>query len=196
MRRWFLDAMSLRRDESSMLDYAITAEAAAWITSYIRQERPSLVIELGSGFSTMALGYACAEVGAELMTADHDDRWLADVKAVLGLRACADQAKHLSRLRVDGWSSLDALRSCDGMSGRADLVLVDHGPNIEVRIEDLRWIVSLLRHGGLVALDDCRDTTRYERRCRSVLFPLGMVLGRVEESHGSDRWLGVARKRR
>ena len=196
MRGWFLDAMSLRRDESALLDYALTAEAAAWLSAYVRRVKPALVVELGSGFSTMALGYACADVGAELMTADHDEKWMNDVKAVLGLRAEADRACGLSRFRVDGWSSLDALRSCDGMTGKADLVLVDHGPDMEVRIEDLRWVVSLLRRGGVLALDDCRNTTRYERRARSVLLPLGIILGRVEESHGSERWLCIARRRR
>jgi predicted O-methyltransferase YrrM len=196
MRGWFLDAMSLRRDESSLLDYALTAEGASWLASYIRQARPSLVVELGSGFSTMALGYACAEAGTELMTADHDERWLTDVKAVLSLRSDADRALGLSRFRVDGWSSLDALRSSDGLTRKADLVLVDHGPNMEVRLDDLRWACSLLRRGGTIALDDCRNTTRYERRARAILLPLGMFLGRVEESHGSERWIGVARRRR
>jgi predicted O-methyltransferase YrrM len=191
MRAWFLDAMAMRRNENAM-----APEGAAWLATYILRYKPRRVLELGSGFSTLALGYACAESGSKLITADHDDGWREDVRAVLDLSVETDRAAGIGTCRVDEWSSIDALRSRQDITASIDLALVDHGPTMQTRLDDLRWIAGLLRKGGAMALDDCRTRHTYDKKAGAVLRTIGMSFGLVEQSYGRERWLGVSRRRR
>jgi predicted O-methyltransferase YrrM len=195
MRSWFLAAMALRRNEPEIIDHALTPEGAAWLVAYILHYKPRRVVELGSGFSTLALGYACASSGSRFTTADHDAGWLADVKAVVALSVETDRAAENPPCRVDKWTTLATLRSREGIRGTVDLVLVDHGPTMQTRLDDLRWIAGMLRKGGLVALDDCRTRHSYDKKVAAVLRPLGLSFGLAQDSYGRERWLGVARRR-
>jgi predicted O-methyltransferase YrrM len=202
MRASFLDAMGALRGESSTADYALTAEAAAWLAAYIRRTSPRSLLELGSGFSTMALGYACAMAGGvRFLSADHDGRWLSDVKAISLSRAMEDGKRGDIVAQEPEWWHVDALRVAPkqldafGLKGAFDLVLVDHGPTMETRLDDLPWISSLLAEGGVMVLDDCRDITRYERRARAILVPMGWEIQREPESYAEKRWLGIARRK-
>ena len=195
MRSWFLDAMAVRRNERTIVDHALTAEGASWLVAYILHYKPRRVVELGSGFSTLALGYACASSGSRFTTADHDAGWATDVKAVTSMVADVDFAAGLPPFRVDKWTTLATLRSRAGIRGTVDLVLVDHGPEMMTRLNDLPWIAGLLRRNGIMALDDCRTRHSYDKKAAAVLRPLGLSFGLVQESYGRERWLGVARRR-
>jgi predicted O-methyltransferase YrrM len=193
LRLWFLQTISVRRGEPDR-GYALGAEGAAWIVDHILRHKPRRVVELGCGFSTLAFGYACAESGSRLITADHDAQWLDDVRAVLGMRDEEHRKLGESTFRVDEWSSLDALRGRVDLRASCDLAIIDHGPLSKTRLSDLPWISSLMSQDGIMALDDCRTFTPYEQRARSTLLPLGFCLERAEASFGRKRYIGVARR--
>jgi predicted O-methyltransferase YrrM len=192
LRVWFLTGITKLGVPDK--GYALGAEGAAWLVAYILQYKPKLVVELGSGFSTLALGYACAESCSKLITADNDAQWLSTVRAVLALRDQEHKAHGEATLRVDEWSSLRDLRARTDLAAACGVVLVDHGPST-TRVADLPWIASLLSADGIMALDDCRTFTTYEQRARDALLRLGFVLERAEESFGRKRYIGVASRR-
>ena len=192
LRVWFLTAITKRGVPDK--GYALGAEGASWLAAYILHYKPRRVVELGSGFSTLALGYACASAGSRFTTADHDSGWLSTVKTVVALRNEEDEALGEPPLRVHEWLSLDEIRARTDLTAACDLVLVDHGSSA-TRVADLPWIASLLSKDGIMALDDCRTFTTYEQRARDALLKLDFGLDRVEESFGRKRYIGVASRR-
>jgi predicted O-methyltransferase YrrM len=202
----YLSVIAARRREPKFLDRSLAAEGARWIVDYVIAQKPAVVLELGSGFSTLALGLACSrsEASIRLLSADHSGPWMEDVKAV-GLAIAREQRKRTGRgAQQPEWCSLGRLRSDEGhlgLVGKCAFVLVDHGPAMKTRLDDLPWIASLVAENGIMALDDCRSVSpnatarRYEEDARGVLAGLGWSLERAFGSGNGDKWIGVARRR-
>ena len=197
LRDRYLCCIAAHRGESSFEDHALSVEGAGWLVDYVTGHRPKAVLELGSGFSTLVLGEALSRLGEiRFLSADHSQKWMDDVKAV-GTALAADEHEPVS-FKEPKWWTLDGLRQAPRqlqLEGAFDLVLVDHGPTMEVRIDDLPWIASLLRSSGIMAFDDCRNTSRFERMVRRALGRIGWSLERAPGSGNGDKWIGVARRR-
>lgn len=170
-------------------DMALHQRSIEWLAKIVEARRPSIVLELGAGLSTVILADACAEVGASLYTYDHDAKWLASVRQLLKKLAAE---RHLRRGDHYWLDRTGLVAAAESNAWQPDLTLVDHGPSNTERLADLPMIVKASAPGALILLDDCRRTTAYEREASKVLAKLGLQLTRSVESTAHDnRWLGV-----
>jgi predicted O-methyltransferase YrrM len=135
----------------------------------VERQRPGLVVELGSGTSTVWLAYALERLGGRVVSLDHDPTYAERTRAMLrahGLEAVAEvRDAPLRAVRVRGadfdWYDVDALDDVDGI----DLLLVD-GPPGSVGPLSRYPAVDLLRHklspAATVVLDDLSRTDEQE----------------------------------
>ena len=63
--------------------WAIDAQSLAYLLEYVRDTKPRLIVELGSGTSTIWLGYLCKSIGAKLITVDHLSHYLQQTQAAV-----------------------------------------------------------------------------------------------------------------
>jgi hypothetical protein len=122
-----------RKPLPPMRGFAIAPDFALVLAKLIAGERPKLVVETGSGVSTLVIGYALEQLGAggRVVALEHDRAYAAQTRALIrdhGLDAFAHVADApLEPIVVNGephrWY---ATRALDGMAA-IDLV-VDDGP--------------------------------------------------------------------
>jgi predicted O-methyltransferase YrrM len=127
----------------------------------VERRRPAVVVELGSGTSTIWIAYALERLGGRLISLDHERTYADRTRAMLhahGLEAVAEvRDAPLRRITVQGtefdWYDTDALDDVDGI----DLLLVD-GPPGSVgpmsRYPALEVLRGKLSPGATVVLDD------------------------------------------
>jgi predicted O-methyltransferase YrrM len=145
----------------AMRGYAIAPDCALMLTDLVRQRRPELIVETGSGVSTLVLAYALEKLGrGRVVSLEHDARWADRTRRELerhGLSAFATVIHApLQPLEIDGerytWHALAALEGLDAI----DLV-VDDGPPKYVgrmaRYASLPTFASRLRDDGVFLLD-------------------------------------------
>lgn len=126
------DRLATRRPLPAMRGYAIAPDFALVLTELIADERPELVVETGSGVSTLVIAYGLEKLGrGRVIALDHDAGYAAKTRAEIarhGLSAYATVVHApLEPIEVDGeryrWYARGALAGLPPI----DLV-VDDGP--------------------------------------------------------------------
>jgi predicted O-methyltransferase YrrM len=127
----------------------------------VRTRRPRLVLELGSGTSTVWVAYALEQTGGRLVSLDHDPGYAAKTRAALaahGLSAVAEvREAPLRPIAVDGrefpWYDTEALAGL----GEVDLLLIDGPPEKtgkDARYPAMRVLEDRLADTATVVFDD------------------------------------------
>jgi predicted O-methyltransferase YrrM len=127
----------------------------------VQRRRPALVVELGSGTSTVWLAYALERIGGRIVSLDHEPAYAQKTRDLLrahGLDAIAEvRDAPLKPITVGdadfNWYDVNALADLDGI----DLLLVD-GPPGSIgplsRFPALSVLRLRLAPGATVVLDD------------------------------------------
>lgn len=88
-------------------EYAATPDLLATLVALVRENRPQVIVELGSGSSTLVCGYALESVGqGQILSFDHEAEYAAATNASLavhGLSNCA--TVHHAALRETQYGS-------------------------------------------------------------------------------------------
>ena len=127
----------------------------------IREMRPKVVLELGSGTSSIWIAYALERDGGRLISVDHEPDFADRTKSLLDLHEISHVAEvrlaGLRQLNIDGeefqWYDLDAFRNLR----EVDLLLVDGPPGLPhetARYPALHVLQSRLAPNAVVILDD------------------------------------------
>ena len=141
--------------------WAIDAQSLAYLLEYVRDTKPRLIVELGSGTSTIWLGYLCKSIGAKLITVDHLSHYLQQTQAAVDRHDLNNWVEcrlaPLEDLELDeeiySWYSIEALADLY----RIDLLLVDGPPartGREARLPALPVLEAQLSAESAVILDD------------------------------------------
>lgn len=152
-----------------MRGFAISPDAAREIVRLIHGSRPSTVLELGSGISTLIIAYALRECGSgRVISLEHDAKWhevTSDYIAQHDLRDYAEvRYAPLEETEITGrtwkWYGPSTLHGIDSV----DMLFVD-GPPADTqplaRYPALPLVGHLLSHKALIILD---DTLREDER--------------------------------
>ena len=153
-------------------DYALNPTDLLDLLHLVRLRKPRLVVELGSGTSSVWLGYALEQYGGKLVSFDHDGDYARQTRTMLaahGLNAVAEvRDAPLRELTVDGntyqWYDVDQLRDLIGIN----LLVVDGPPAAtgpDARYPALSVLGPRLAASATVVLDDAnrpdeRDAVR------------------------------------
>jgi predicted O-methyltransferase YrrM len=150
---------------------------------------PALVVELGSGVSTIVLARLLRELGTgRLLAVEHDDAWADRVQRQLdreGLTDVAAVVRAPLRPHQRSWNGADwydeaaVAAAVTAAGGRIDVLLVDGPPAWRPGFEHARYpalgsLAAWLLPGATVVLDDI------ERAGEQA------VLGRWREEHAVD----------
>lgn len=161
----------------SLRDWAASPDVLRWLAEHVLSHRPELVVECGSGASSLILGYAVQKAGRGRVVALEHDAAYAEVAA----RRVADhglqdvvEVRHAPLTSWSGpgerewnWYALDAVKDLDGIG----LVFVDGPP---------AGTGPLARYPALpVLLPHCAD---------EVTFVLDDTI-RPDEVEVSSRWM-------
>jgi predicted O-methyltransferase YrrM len=154
--------MKIRHPLPPMRDWAISPDFANIIISLIRECRPKVVLELGSGVSTLIAAYTLEENKAgAVVSLDHDAQFAAttiDNIAKHGLQAIATVTPApLKEIKIHGkswqWYDLEQLRDPKPV----DLLIVD-GPPVTTqklaRYPAMPVLFPLLSADAVILLDD------------------------------------------
>jgi predicted O-methyltransferase YrrM len=145
-----------------MRRWAISPDFACALHSVIAQRRPRVVLEMGSGVSTLLTGYALEAQGyGTLRSLEHDAdhaKWSRAQVALHGLERHVEVIHAPLRPveigdRIWQWYDRAALEGLDAV----DLVVVDGSPMAVqemARYPALPLLVSRLAPGAVVVLDD------------------------------------------
>lgn len=171
-------------------DFALNPTDLLELLHLIRTRRPRLVLELGSGTSTVWIAYALEKTGGRLVSLDHDPDYTARTRALLAAHALSGVAdvRHapLSALSVEDrsvqWYDVEALADLRGI----DLLLIDGPPEAtgpDARYPALQVVEPKLAAVATVVCDDAnrRDEQAALRRWTETipgLTPEPEILGR------------------
>jgi predicted O-methyltransferase YrrM len=195
LRAWTVTRFS-RRIGVEYKDLSVALKGMMYILDKIEQYKPWRIMDLGAGFSTLALRSFvpwCHDAGNEITkttqfyTADHDKQWMLFVAELL------KQKKAIN----DKCYSIEELKKVMAQPGqpKMDMIFVDHGPTMGTRVEDLPWVVSQLQPNGVILLDDFRVTTNFQSLCVTNLRKLGFrCIVEPESRSSSNRAIGIARR--
>jgi predicted O-methyltransferase YrrM len=142
-------------------DFALNPTDLLELLYLVDERRPELVVELGSGTSTVWLAYALEKFGGRLVSYDHDAGYAARTRALLaahGLEAVAEVREAALRpVSVDGadqqWYDTEQMQDLSDI----DLLLVDGPPEStgdQARFPALPVLASRLSPTATVILDD------------------------------------------
>jgi predicted O-methyltransferase YrrM len=148
-------------------DYALTADAAAVLARRIALRRPAIVVELGSGVSTILVASMLQQQGnGRIYSLDHDPAWAEETRRQIRAAGLQDQAEVLDApLRqqdVDGRSVLwyDVPAKVNDLA-QIDLLIVDGppqatDPNGLPRYPALPRLLPQLSADAEIFVDDAR----------------------------------------
>lgn len=141
--------------------FAIDAQALAHLISLAEERKPRRILELGSGTSTIWLGYLCREFGGSLVTLDHLEKYLAATQTAVDRHNLNHQVEGrlapLQKINCDGtsfnWYALEALNDLSDI----DMLVVDGPPAAtgpQARYPSLPMLIDRLATNATVVLDD------------------------------------------
>jgi hypothetical protein len=141
--------------------WAMEPEGLAQLLSLVCAKRPELVVELGSGTSSIWLGYCLEQWGGRLVSVDHLEQYGSATRANIAAHALDETVEvrisSLTDVCVDGERfSWYGPRSFAGLD-RVGLLLVDGPPastGPEARYPALPLLVGRLAPSARVVLDD------------------------------------------
>lgn len=138
--------------------WAMDARSLALLVDLIDKERPSLVVELGGGTSTIWLGYVLQRAGARLVSFEHDSGYGSRTQAAVTRHGLDDTVD----LRIAPLVPVDESHqwydpAAFGDLSSIDLLVVDGPPKKTGAMA--RWpavpqLLDRLSPGALVVLDD------------------------------------------
>jgi predicted O-methyltransferase YrrM len=141
--------------------WALSPDALVAISTLVLQAEPRVIVELGSGSSTVVLGYLARMVGrTRVFTVEHDEGFLQRTLQLLALHRLTEPVVAVcAPLRSFGvsppWYDIDRLASA--LPQQIDLLVVD-GPPVsispEVRYTAGPALFDRLTAGSIVVLDD------------------------------------------
>jgi predicted O-methyltransferase YrrM len=146
---------------SSWTRWAMDPTGLLEVLFLIGRKQPKVVLELGSGTSSVWIAYALEKEGGRLISIDHEKEFADRTKSLLHLHGVSHLAEvrlaELRQLNINGeefpWYNVDALRDINEI----DLLLVDGppGPLREMaRYPALHVLESQLAPNAIVILDD------------------------------------------
>jgi predicted O-methyltransferase YrrM len=142
--------------------WILSDEALQLLGRLVSHVQPRVIVEFGSGVSTVCLDRACREAGqpCHIVSIDHDPEYQEDAKQLWTDLDASTVAFHLAPLVARAPCELflptyhltkETLRACCG----ADLVLIDGPPDaLGGREGVLYQVLDFVRPGALVLLDD------------------------------------------
>jgi predicted O-methyltransferase YrrM len=160
-------AMDGRPVVGPLRGWAISPDALAWILIDLQRRTTPLVVEFGSGQSTLILAAVLRHGGGRLVTVEHDVCYRDAVTRGLADRGLADLVDVIhAPLREDDLDDPILSYDTDALPQVAiDVGLVD-GPPASAgrlgRLVPLRWATSHLAPGGTVFLDDANRDSEQE----------------------------------
>lgn len=160
-----LHALTAAQTVPPLGDSSLSPAAAAQLLALVRARRPSTIVELGAGSSTVLLASAisCWGLGSQVHSIEHDARWVADVEQqVAGNRQVQVLHRPLTEMS-DGtlWYS-----ECPPAmpEGSIDLLIVDGPPDTVGaghRSSALPVLYRCLATDAVIFVDDTdRETER------------------------------------
>lgn len=157
------DLLDVRGPLPSLTGWAASPQLACTLVSLVREHNPDVVVELGSGSSTLVLGYALEQHGhGRVFALDHLETYATRTDRLIRRHALSNRAevRHapLVDVELDGetwpWYDPDAL---DGVSESIDMVFVD-GPPHEIRSRArypaLPVLIDQMSEEAVIVLDD------------------------------------------
>ena len=162
------DRLVTRRPLPAMRGFAIAPDFALLLTELIADERPELVVETGSGVSTLVIAYGLEKLGrGRVIALDHDAGYAAATRAELERHGLSGYATvvhaPLEPLEIDGehhrWYARAALAGLPPI----DLVVDDGPPRYlgdMLRYASLPELASRLAPRGVFVLDVIADEER------------------------------------
>jgi len=162
------DRLVTRRPLPAMRGFAIAPDFALLLTELVADERPELVVETGSGVSTLVIAYCLEKLGrGRVIALDHDAGYAAKTRAEIarhGLSAYATVVHApLEPIEIDGerhrWYARAALAGLPPI----DLVVDDGPPRYlgkMLRYASLPELATRLAPRGVFVLDVIADEER------------------------------------
>ncbi len=142
--------------------WAISPDFANIIIALIREYKPRLVLEAGSGVSTLITAYSLREIGkGSVVSFDHDERFAAISAANVKKHGLQDIATVIYAplkevvIRDKTWLWYDTEQLCN--LGPIDMLIIDGPPGIIQRLARypaLPILFPLLSENAVVLLDD------------------------------------------
>jgi predicted O-methyltransferase YrrM len=81
---YIYSVLKLRRPLPPMRDMAISPDFAATLVSLVLEQRPKVILEFGSGTSTLLCGYCLEQLGGgKIISIDHDGKYAEQTRASL-----------------------------------------------------------------------------------------------------------------
>lgn len=141
--------------------FAIDAQALGHLMTIVSEQQPKKILELGSGTSTIWLGYLCERNGGKVVSLDHLEQYRSltqaaierhDLSAIVDLRLAP-----LQEITTDGrifnWYASDAYEDLTEI----DLLIADGPPAAtgpQARFPSLPMLINKLASNATVVLDD------------------------------------------
>jgi len=145
-----------------MRGYALSPDAAAGIVRLIHESRPSTILELGSGVSTLITAYSLKRFGGgRVISFEHDAAWCEVTSGYIAQHDLGDYAEvryaPIDEAEINGrlwkWYDPSALQGIDSV----DMLVVD-GPPADTqplaRYPALPLVAHLLTDKAVIVLDD------------------------------------------
>lgn len=142
--------------------WALPADTLLFLSDYIRRVRPKRILEIGSGASTIWTGTFAQQIGASLVSLEHDSSYADRTRSLVAKYALDDTVSlyhaPLKPTQVNeelfDWYDSDVVAS---LGGNFDLVIVDGPPESTgemARYPALPIVERLLSESCLIVLDD------------------------------------------
>ena len=159
---FLFSAFDFRAPLPSLTGWAISPELAATLVTLVRTHEPDVIVELGSGASTIVMGYALEQQGnGRIISLDHSAKYGAETRKDLAMHALQDwtEVRHapLTSFEQKGrqWSWYDLAAIEDDLS--IDMIVID-GPPRETgpmaRYPAVPALYGYLSDDAVVVLDD------------------------------------------
>lgn len=141
--------------------WAIDAQALGHMITLVEERQPQRILELGSGTSTIWIGYLCRSTGGKMVTLDHLQNYLTQTQTAVDRHDLSDQVEcrlaPLEPTECDGetykWYAAAAYSDLTDI----DLVIADGPPAAtgpQARYPALPMLIDRLAPNAMIILDD------------------------------------------
>lgn len=201
---WFDRVLQPRIPLPSLSGMALQPETAGYLVRAVQAESADIVLELGSGVSTLLVAYSLEQQGRGMIYSFESERIYADhTRALLKAHALTHRVElvhaPLDALGINGWNGRWFQQTAFGVvpDNSVDLLLVDGPPKATgplARYPAVPVLSNKLKRGCLVLVDDadrsdekmiCERWTREGLLADPSFLPLGTgllearIVGRV-----------------
>lgn len=142
-------------------DWAIATDFAVILAKYILEHKPPLVMELGSGLSTLVIGYALRKAGSgRLISIEHEREWLEKSELRLAKHGLTDMVELLycPLSPCNAVESRQLWYTIPPLTEKIDLLVIDGPPaptvGREARHPTLPALWDSLAENAVIMLDD------------------------------------------